>query len=354
MAKNFLVLSKTYRNETSEEERIIDGVVAGYLSDTYRLLRGESKILKVVLTELGYDLTPAQMSARIRRFSLAYSLMKGVKSRHATDMRCAERPHFISAPYRALRADGITTWNQVCELLESQDASQAQVETGHETASQAEVRGSGPLPAQSPMKGYVLVVKSELDALIAEQVTLRREVKELSERLMALEERQTALEPVAVDLVSVPALVEAAETTEAAPVQVTKPTLPPKAEVKVTAPATPVVEDICSKLPKTSSYRGVTRSVRYAKAFLGRFKRMDPFAQSQIIKAVTAIAENKVSGGLQVKPLTPPNLAREYSRDAVYSARASKKLRLSFEPSRMELVFHDLLSKGQMKKTSEF
>jgi hypothetical protein len=250
------------------------------------------------------------------------------------DSESAEKKHASSAPYRALKADGFTSWKQVEELIKQGSLK----EISREEEAQKVV-----LPEPPPEKRYVVVLASELNALVAEQVKLRQEVERLMARLDELEMRQASLEPVAVSLVSVPALVAEAEL--------------PKIKPRVNEAPAPVLNverpNACDQLPTTSTYRNQTRPIRYQKAFTERLRRLDPTAAGQVLKAVKALATNQVTSGLQVKPLTPPNLAKQYSRSAVYSARASKKTRVVFEPSLDAIIFLDLLAKGAIARTRE-
>ena len=340
MAINFLAVSKTYRENTLPWRKEIDDFIAVRLSDTYRLPRGSAVQVLHELGRRGTSITRAQLTGHVRRFRLAYLLLNG-DTRNALDVECAEKEHVASEPYRALKKDGITSWSQVVKLLEK--GTKAETETKVDAPKVPAVEAE-----MQPSARYVVVLKEELDALVTEQVTFREELSKLSLRLRALEEHQEQLEPMAVEVVSVPTLVQKAAAEGNKHVSVV---VAPTVSKASGAQSTPEVFD---ELPKTSSYRGITRPTRYEKAFLERMKRMDVTAARQVLKAVQAIARDHVTGGLQVKPLTPPSLARDYSKNAVYSARASKKTRIVFEPSKGALVFHDLLSKGAIRRTSEF
>lgn len=312
MAVNFLACSPAYRASTSTEMRALDELIVRALGPTYKVPKGSAnELLDQVVSQFPY-VTKVRLNGRVRMFRTAYAVLTGhATPTHKEDVR---RGHGAAAGYLALRADGITSWAQ----LEAKLAEAAK-----------------PEPTPNPLEGvsltHVIVRRDEFLSLLEEQRAARATLEEAMHIIAELEKKLAALEPTAVEEVSL------------------KDHLP-KAPQALALPS-PKIPSFIADLPKTSRYRGVGREVRYTKAFLERLKGLNEHERKRVLERVTWITEGSNAPGLRVKPLTPPRLAERYGGKPL-CARGTGDLRLVFKPNG-QLEFVDILRKGDIPNTSE-
>lgn len=313
MAVNFLRLSKAYRASTPEQTQRLDDEVAKILGTSYKVPKGSQKERFAELLEANPGQTPLKINTRIRVLRTAYAMLSGHPT--ATHKEDVKKGYASAAGYLALKQDGITSWEQVVQMLAQENE-----------AAKAPVN-----PLTQMNTTYALVRRDELEALLAEQARARTTLEEAMKRIDALEQKLVELKPVAVEEVSLRAHLPEAPQALALPSSKTS--------------------FFVADLPKTSRYRGVGREVRYTKTFIERLKALSEHERKRVLERVTWITDGSSAPGLRVKPLTPPSVAEKYGGKPL-CARATGDLRIVFKPNG-QLEFVDILRKGDIPGTSE-
>lgn len=320
MARNFLRVSKTYCASTSEDLQQMDDAVARVLGASFKTPKGaREELMEKLVAELP-GATPIKLNARVRMLRTAYAMLIGRPTpTHQEDVR---KGYASAAGYLALKQDGITTWEQVVQLLA-------------EESEAPKVKANVLMQVSAT---HVLVRRDEFEALLDEQRAARATLEEAMRKIVELEQKLGELEPVAVEEVSL--------KDHLPTVQPAAPALP-----EATSGAAPRPADVMSLLPTRSRYRGEGREVRYEKVFRDKLRALQEHERRRVVERVIQITEDSKVPGLRIKPLTPPHVAAKYGGKPL-SARATSHIRIVFKPNG-QLLFVDILRKGDIPRTSE-
>ena len=346
MAKDFLVLSRRYRERTNVEVLKRRAFVAGFLKDNYKLSknRGPKAVVKAAKEAGLRTATEPTIGLDAALYRTAFRYLNGDEKERAALQGQIEKKLNNTTALRDLLADGITSWADVERLLAAEEAKAVKPEPAktapakESTVAETDLAGRASVAlgrvtdALQAFTGIVQEALADRERLAAENrrllednLLIRGRMKEMDLRL---KERAVRDMEELSDLVRDPALMNAVQAA--------------KAKLKVETAGVP------ESLPKVARSEG-GKPIEYRRPFLEFFHQLPKGERRQTAKALHMLAEHGHGyPALESKKLhhTLPG-----TPTGSWWSRASREIRFTWDRDRRtgNITILDLVKKGDTR-----
>ena len=345
MAKDFLVLSRRYRERTNVEVLKRRAFVAGFLKDNYKLSknRGPKAVVKAAKEAGLRTATEPTIGLDAALYRTAFRYLTGDEKERATLQSQIEKKLNNTTALKDLLADSITSWTDVERLL-AEDAKAAKPEPAktapakESTVAETDLAGRASVAlgrvtdALQSFTGIVQEALADRERLAAENrrllednLLIRDRMKEMDLRL---KERAVRDMEELSDLVRDPALMNAVQAA--------------KAKLKVETTGVP------ESLPKVARSEG-GKPIEYRRPFLEFFHQLPKGERRQTTKALHMLAEH--GHGYPALESKRSHRSTPATPTGSWWSRASREMRFTWDRDRKSgnMVVFDLVRRSDTR-----